>query len=84
MFSQASGGCHACSSFHVRHFAEAANANDATALKEILAPDFVRHSQAMPDVQVRSADEFNQFNAASFATFPDGVATAQDMPRESE
>ena len=38
----------------VSRFVEAGNAHDYDKLDGILTPDFTRHSQSTPDVQVRS------------------------------
>jgi predicted ester cyclase len=55
----------------VRRFAEAINQADHQALDELLAPDFVRHCQATPEVNVRSLEAFKRFDNESRATFPD-------------
>jgi len=68
----------------VRRFTAAANRNDAAALDEILAPGFIRHSQSTPEVDVRSVEDFKQFNDAGFATFPDGAAAITQMVAERD
>ena len=42
----------------VRQFNEAVNNNNLDALDEIMTTNFVRHSQATPDVNIRSLEEF--------------------------
>jgi ketosteroid isomerase-like protein len=54
----------------VRRFAEAINHADHQALDELLTPDFVRHCQATPEVNVRSREDFKRFDTESLATFP--------------
>ena len=55
----------------VRRFAEAVNNNDYEALDNVVASNFIRHSQATPEVNIRSLEEFKQFAKASSVTFPD-------------
>jgi predicted ester cyclase len=50
---------------------EAVNTRDYDRLDEIIAPDFVRHCQATPDVHVRSCDEMKQFLQQDLKVFPD-------------
>ncbi len=52
-------------------FAEAGNQNDLAAFDRVLAPDFVRHCEATPDVTVRSCEAFKQFYRETASTFPD-------------
>lgn len=49
----------------------ALNDRDLDALDALLAPDLVRHSQATPDVEIRSLDDFKDFLRTDFATVPD-------------
>jgi steroid delta-isomerase-like uncharacterized protein len=55
----------------VRRFGEAVNNNDYEALDNVVASNFIRHSQATPEVNIRSLEEFKQFVKASSVTFPD-------------
>ncbi|UCC73978.1 MAG: ester cyclase [Gemmatimonadota bacterium] len=55
----------------VRRFGEAQNARDYDALDDLIAVDFVRHSQATPDVEVRSLEDFKEFLRQYAAVFPD-------------
>jgi steroid delta-isomerase-like uncharacterized protein len=55
----------------VRRFIEKVNERDYEALDDLLAPDFVRHCQATPDVDVRSSQDFKQFDRTSRESFPD-------------
>lgn len=50
---------------------QAINDRDLDALDALIAPDIVRHSQATPDVEVRSLDDFKAFLRNDFATVPD-------------
>ena len=49
------------------------NSRQLDILDEILAPDFARYSEATPDVQVRSAEQFKDFLRGNTQTFPDNV-----------
>ena len=55
----------------VRSFAEAGNQNDLPAFDTILTPNFVRHSEATPEVTVTTCEEFKQFYRDTAETFPD-------------
>lgn len=55
----------------VRSFADAGNRNDLEAFDSLLAPDFVRHCEATPEVNVTSCEEFKQFYRDTAVTFPD-------------
>lgn len=56
----------------VARFVAAANARDEARLRELLAPEFRRHSQATPGVEVRSAEDMLRFLRDDAAAFPDG------------
>jgi len=55
----------------VRAFADAGNRNDLEAFDTVLAPDFVRHCEATPEVTVTTCEEFKQFYRDTAETFPD-------------
>ena len=55
----------------VAEFNSAVNAHELDRLNDIVAETFARHSQATPDVSVRSLAEFKSFLIANRATFPD-------------
>lgn len=55
----------------VRAFADAGNESDLDAFDALLAPDFIRHCEATPEVIVRSCDDFKRFYKDTAATFPD-------------
>lgn len=61
----------------VDEFVEAANAHDYDGLTNLLTEDFARHSQATPDVRVRSRAEMRRFLEANAATFPDERVTLE-------
>jgi len=42
----------------VRSFADAGNRNDIEAFDLLLTPDFVRHCEATPEVNVTSCEDF--------------------------
>lgn len=68
----------------VSRFVEAANAHDYERLESILAPDFTRHSQSTPDVQVRSRADMRRFLEENAKTFPDERVTIERMTVEDD
>jgi steroid delta-isomerase-like uncharacterized protein len=68
----------------VSRFVEAGNAHDYDKLDSILTPDFTRHSQATPDVQVRSRADMKRFLEANAKTFPDELVTIERMTVEGD
>jgi steroid delta-isomerase-like uncharacterized protein len=67
-----------------RRFVEAVNSGDYDVLDELMMPDFVRHSQATPDVQIRSRDEFKRFDEEYKAAFPDAHITVHFVIAEGD
>ena len=59
----------------VRRLEEAMNTRRLDALDEVLAPDFVRHSPATPQLAVTDREQFKDFLRQDAATFPDNVQT---------
>jgi steroid delta-isomerase-like uncharacterized protein len=55
----------------VRRFTAALNAGDFDALDGIVTEDFSRHSQATPDVEVRSREDFKKLQETYAAISPD-------------
>ncbi len=68
----------------VSRFGEAVNARDYETLRQILAPDFVRHCQATPDVAVQTSAQFIDYLKADAAVFPDSKQTLQRMVAEGD
>jgi steroid delta-isomerase-like uncharacterized protein len=68
----------------VRGFIDAVNRGDYAALRDIVAPDFVRHCQATPEVQVRSRADFVEFDRSSRQSFPDQEITLQRAVAEGD
>jgi steroid delta-isomerase-like uncharacterized protein len=68
----------------VNRFGETSNAKDYEAIRGLLTPDFVRHSQATPDVVVQNADQFLQYLKADAAVFPDSRQTLQQLVAEAD
>lgn len=68
----------------VLSFAEAGNRNDLEAFDRILAPDFVRHCEATPEVNVTSCEEFKQFYRETATTFPDQQMTIETLVAEGD
>lgn len=68
----------------VRRFVRLGNDRDFDALGEIVAPDFVRHCPATPDVDVRSFDDFRRFLEVDAATFPDSRVTMHELVAEGD
>jgi predicted ester cyclase len=59
----------------VKRFGEAQSSHRLDLLDELLTPDFVRHCQATPWVQIRSREAFKQFLEEDRAAVPDGCIT---------
>jgi len=61
----------------VRRAMEAVNAQNLAAFDEIMAPNYVRHSQATPPPmqEIKGVDGFKAFLKTNFATFPDWKET---------
>jgi len=68
----------------VRAFSEAGNQNDLAAFDRILTPDFVRHCEATPEVNVTSCEEFKQFYRETARTFPDQQMTIETLVAEGD
>ena len=68
----------------VRRFGEAVNNNNYEALDDIVASNFIRHSQATPEVQIRSLEEFKQFCKISAESIPDMKGTFEIMVAEGD
>lgn len=59
----------------VRRFEEAMNTRQLHAFDEIIAPNFVRHCQATPDLDIRSLEQFKAFLEQDVTVFPDNTQT---------
>ena len=68
----------------VRRFGKAMNTRQLHLLDELVAPGFLRHCQATPEVEVRSLQEFKDFLRQDAAVFPDSIQTLQHMLAEGE
>ena len=68
----------------VLQFGDAVNNNNLDALDEIVATNFVRHSQATPEVKVSSLEEFKQFARASAESIPDMTGNIEMMIAEGD
>ncbi len=67
-----------------RRLGEAVNARRWDLLDGVVAPDFVRHCQATPGVEVRSLDAFKAYLEQDVSAFPDSVQTLQHMVAEGD
>ena len=68
----------------IHRFTDALNNKDFDLLDDLMVPDFVRHSQATPDVQVRSLDEFKELQKQFLESFPDQQVTIEMMIAEGD
>lgn len=68
----------------VRSFADAGNRGDLDAFDDLLAPDFVRHCEATPEVNVTSCEDFKQFYRDTAQTFPDQRMTLDALVAEGD
>jgi predicted ester cyclase len=68
----------------VRRLEEAMNSRQLDALDEVVAPNFVRHCQATPNLDVRSLAQFKDFLRQDVAVFPDNTQTFTHVVAEGE
>jgi len=68
----------------VRRLTSVINASDWDGLDELLTEDFRRHSQATPNVQVNSREEFKQLQEAFLASIPDQHITIEMLIAEGD
>ena len=68
----------------VKRFGEASNAKDFDAIAALVAPNFVRHCQATPDVVVQNRAQFLAFLKADAAMVPDSRQTLQQLVAEGD
>jgi len=68
----------------VRAFSDAGNRNDVEAFDTLLAPDFVRHCEATPEIAVASREDFKQFYVDTASTFPDQKMTLDVLVAEGD
>jgi steroid delta-isomerase-like uncharacterized protein len=68
----------------VNRFGEALNARNFDAVRELLTPDFVRHSQATANVSVANAEQFIDYLKADAAAFPDSRQTLEHVVAEGD
>ena len=65
-------------------FVDAVNAQDWEALDGLVAPEFIRHSDAAGDPGVRSLDDLKWFLRNEYLTFPDARETVEDLVAEGD
>ena len=63
---------------------DAINDRDYDLLDELIAPDMVRPSQATPNLNIRSLDEFKEFLKEDLKTFPDSHITTEMLIAEGD
>jgi steroid delta-isomerase-like uncharacterized protein len=68
----------------IGRFVDAANHRQLDALNELVAPNFVRHCQATPQVHVRSLEQFKDFLREDAAVFPDNCLTLTHLIAEGD
>jgi steroid delta-isomerase-like uncharacterized protein len=68
----------------VRQFGETVNNNNYDALDDIVTANFVRHSQATPEVNIRSLEEFKQFGKMYSKSIPVMKGTIEMMVAEGD
>lgn len=68
----------------LRRFEDAMNARRLDELDDLIAPDFVRHCQATPGLEVHSLAQFKDFLRADAAAFPDNVQTFRHVVVEGD
>ena len=68
----------------VHRFTASINAADWDAFDELLTTDFRRHSQATPDVQVNSSEEFKKLQESFLVSMPDQQITIEMLIAEGD
>jgi predicted ester cyclase len=68
----------------VRRLVRAMNERRLEDLDAVVAPDFVRHCEATPDLDVRSLEDFKAFLVEDAAAFPDNVQTFTHVAVEDD
>lgn len=68
----------------IARFGEALNTKDFGAVRELLAPDFVRHSQATPDLTNANREQFLDYLKADALAFPDSRQTLEFVVAEGD
>jgi predicted ester cyclase len=68
----------------LKRFEEAMNTRQLDLLDDIIAPNFLRHCQATPQLDIRSLDRFKDFLRQDATTFPDNVQTFTHIIAEGE
>jgi steroid delta-isomerase-like uncharacterized protein len=65
-------------------FGEALNARNFDVVRDLLAPDFIRHCQATPDVIIKNREQFIEYLKMDDAVFPDSRQTAELVVAEGD
>jgi predicted ester cyclase len=68
----------------VERFGEAQASRRLDFLDDLMAPDFVRHCQATPWVQIHSREDFKRFLEQDWGAVPDGRITPSLLVAESD
>jgi steroid delta-isomerase-like uncharacterized protein len=68
----------------VRRFEDAMNSRRLDDLDALMAPDFVRHCEATPQLEIRNREQFKDFLRQDAATFPDNVQTFTHVVAEGD
>ena len=68
----------------VNRFGDALNARDFVTVQQLLTSDFVRHSQATPDLSVANAAQFLDYLKADASAFPDARQTLEHVVAEGD
>jgi predicted ester cyclase len=68
----------------LRRFVEALNQHNLDALDALVVPDFVRHCQATPGLEIRSLGAFKRFLVEDRASVPDGRQTVRFLVAEGD
>lgn len=66
----------------IRSFVNSVNTHNWDSLRILLAPQFVRHSNAGGAPEVRSAEELITYLKNEYVTFPDAAETLLDLVAE--
>jgi steroid delta-isomerase-like uncharacterized protein len=68
----------------IQRWEAAMNTRQLDDLDEIMAPNFVRHCEATPHLDIRSREQFKEFLRQDVAAFPDNVQTFTHVVAEGD
>ncbi|MEQ8352015.1 MAG: ester cyclase [Leptospiraceae bacterium] len=68
----------------IRRFVRSVNERDWRGIRNVLHPDFCRHSHAAGEATIEEGEDLIHYLRGQFEAFPDGEETIQDMIAEGD